>query len=59
MSPYFFYKSANPPLICRVLNRFNSYNYYLKRHRPSQYNAFNISKVKLKAFFIKKQNLNL
>jgi len=59
MSPYSFYKSANPPFIYQVSNQSNSYNHYLKRHQPSQCDAFNINKVKLKALLIKKQNLNL
>ena len=59
MSLYSFYKSTNPPLVCRVSNQSDSYNYCLKRHQPSQCNAFNISKAKLKALLIKKQNLNL
>jgi len=54
MSPYFSYKSANPLLICQVLNQSNSYNYCLERYWPSQCDAFNINKAKLKALLIEK-----
>ena len=51
---YSFYKFTISLLIYQVLNRSDSYNYYLKRYCPSQCDAFSISKVKLKALLVKK-----
>jgi len=59
MSLYSFYKFTNPLLIYWVSNWSNSYNYCLERYWPSQCDVFNISKAKLKALLIKKQNFNL
>ena len=59
MSPYSFYKFTVPLFIYWVLNRSDSYNYYLKKHRPSQCDTFSVGKVKLKALLIKKRDFNL
>ena len=54
MSLYSFCKSVKPLLIYQVSNHFNSYNYYLERHWPSQCTTFSIGKAKLKALLIEK-----